>query len=276
MLCAKETVEEAITILLRTKESGGKQLRSGLKDRGISVSSQSVYKALKKLIGEEVVLKNGTKYGLNYVWLKRLQKFSKPLGDHQDFSLFNPNDLLEGGRDVYYFNNLNRAGAFWMHIHQLLLDRLKPNQVAVLYSTNEWTSIIRKPEDSEWAKTAAESDKLTLFAIGKDNYHNQLYKKEHARDNLQISVGKTYNFPTGYYVNVFDDYVVELFLPVVIDEKLSKIFMKPIDTADLDQILEDAGVYSCKVKLVVKRNHKLAHKLVSKISKDFYIPKKAE
>ncbi len=272
MLCAKETVEEAIISLLRRGESGGKQLRTDLKNRGISVSSQSVYKALKKLIQEEVILKNGTKYGLNYVWLKRLQKFSKPLGG-QDFSLFNPDDLKEGERDIYYFNNLNRAGAFWMHVHQLLLDGLKSREVAVLYSTNEWTSIIRKMEDTEWARTASESDKLTLFAIGQDNYHNRLYKKEHAAANLQINVGQKYNFPVGYYLNVFNDYIVELVLPLSVEEKLGKLFTKPIDKKELNNALEEAGIYSCKVKLVVKRNHKLAQKLFKRISKDFYIPK---
>jgi hypothetical protein len=273
MLCAKETVEEALISLLRTGETGGKQLRADLKNRGLSVSSQSVYKALKKLISEEVVLKNGTIYGLNYVWLKRLQQLAKPSQEtSQNFSLFNPNDLSEGERDVYYFNNLNRAGAFWMHVHQLLLDTLQPKQIAVLYSTNEWTSIVRRREDDEWAQTASQSDNLTLFAIGEDNYHNRLYKKEHFGGNLQISVGKNYGFPVGYYLNVFNDYIVELVLPNLVEEKLSEIFAKPIDDKNLDAMLGEAGVYGCKVKLVVKKNKKLAQKLSKRISKDFYLP----
>lgn len=274
MLCARENVEESIISLLRKKNSGGKKIRADLEKMGILVSSQSVYKALKKLIGEEVVLKNGTIYGLNYVWLKRLNQFSSPSkGKSKEFLLFKPGDLLEGEQDTYYFNNLNRAGAFWMHIHQILLDDLKPNQTVVLYSTNEWTSIIRKSADSEWAKTAIENSNLTLFAIGQDNLQNRDYKSKHSKGNLQINVGKTYNFPTGYYLNIFNDYIVELILSKEVDNKITELFKKHTDKIMLYQELVDAGVYNCKIKLSVKRNQKKAQKLFKRISKDFYVPR---
>lgn len=274
MLCAQENVEESIISLLRKDNSGGKKLQTDLEKMGISVSSQSVYKALKKLIGEEVILKNGTIYGLNYVWLKRLNQFSSPSkGKYEEFLLFKPGDLSEGEQDTYHFNNLNRAGAFWMHIHQILLDDLKPNQVAVLYSTNEWTSIIRKSADSEWAKTAIESSNLTLFAIGQENLQNRAYKNKHSKGNLQINIGKTYNFPTGYYLNVFNDYIVELILPKEVDDKITELFKKHTDKTVLHEMLIEAGVYNCKIKLTVKRNRKKAQRLSKRISKDFYIPR---
>lgn len=273
MLCAEENVEESIISLLKARKSGGKQLRLDLQKIGISVSSQSVYNALKRLVQEEVVIKEGTKYLLNYVWLKRLYRFSEPIKtENQDFSLFNPSDLSEGERDVYQFNNLNRAGVFWMHIHQILLDSLESSQIVVLYSTNEWTSAIRGQADAEWAKTAAKSDKLTLFAVGDNNYQNRNYKKDHTSGNLQINVGKTYGFEKGYYMNVFNDYVVELFIPSLIDEKISEIFNKNIGKEELISAVNESEIYNCKVKLVVRKNRLVAKKLFKRISKDFYIP----
>lgn len=271
MLCAAETVEETIVSILREDVMGGRLLHEELVKRGIHVSSQAVYNALKKLLSQEVVLKKRTIYELNYVWLKRLHRFSRT--DSENSDLFRLDDLEDGDNAIYYFKNLNSAGAFWMHIHQILLDHLNPNQIAVLYSTNEWTSVIRQQQDTEWATTATRSNKLTLFAIGKSNPHNKTYKNQHESGNLQISVGKTYGFPAGYYLNVFNDYIVELIVPSALEEKISKNFQENADSVYLAKLLTGIGASATKVKLIIKRNPNQARKLFRKIAKDFHIPK---
>ncbi|MES2216076.1 MAG: hypothetical protein V4481_02160 [Patescibacteria group bacterium] len=271
MLCAIERVDEAIVSLLREKELKGKELRIRLASQGIQVSSQAVYNALKKLIGEEVVLKKGTLYSLNYVWLKRLNQFSK-LPEVRS-TLLDLQSMKEGDKDSYEFNNLNRAAIFWMHIHQILLDSLKSKQIAALYSANEWTSIIRKPGDLEWAKTAIKNDKLTLFAIGQKNQHNIDYKVAQSSGNLQISVGNTFDFAPGYYLNIFNDYVVELVMSDSVGRKLNQIFDESGSSDQLMQKVVDRGLHASKIKLIIRKNHNLAQKLFRRISKDFYIAK---
>lgn len=271
MLCALERVDESIVSMLREKELKGKELRIRLASKGIRISSQAVYNALKKLIGEEVILKKGTLYSLNYVWLKRINQFSQ-LPEVRS-TLLDLQNMQEGDKDSYEFNNLNRAAIFWMHIHQILLDSLQPKQIAVLYSANEWTSIIRKPEDLEWAKTAIKADKLTLFAIGQKNKHNSTYKAVQTSGNLQISVGNTFDFPAGYYLNVFNDYVVEFVMLDSVGKKLNQIFNESSDGDQLIQKVIDSGLYTCKVKITIRKNHNLAKKLFKRIAKDFYISK---
>jgi hypothetical protein len=274
MLCATETVEETIVELLRNQEMGGKKLRAELEKKGISVSSQAVYNALKKLTQQEVVLKKRTSYGLNYVWLKRLSAFSKVPSDSESSALFRLEDLHEGDSVTYHFKDLNSAGAFWMHIHQIILDSLMPNEIAALYSTNEWTSVVRAPQDMEWAETAAKSNKLTLFAIGKSNQHNKSYKSKYESGNLIISVGNDYGFPLGYYLNVFNDYIVELIVPSSVEGKITQIFKEITKPADLRSALNAIDSKGLKIKLVIKKNHSQAKRLFRKVAKDFYIPQK--
>ncbi len=273
MLCAAETVEETIVSILKKQELGGKKLRTELHKKGIDVSSQAVYNALKKLISQEVVLKKRTSYGLNYVWLKRLSMFSQTAGSSEASALFRLQDLHEGDSATYHFKNLNSAGAFWMHVHQILLDSLHPNEVVALYSTNEWTSVVRAPQDIEWAETAAKSDKLTLFAIGKLNPHNKTYRSTYESGNLQISVGNDYGFPIGYYLNVFNDYIVELRVPVAVEERITKAFREHTNPVELHEALVSLNSKSIKIKLVIKKNHAQAKRLFRKVAKDFHIPR---
>lgn len=269
MLCANQTVEEKIVFLLRKQEVGGRKLHELLAVEGIHVSLQATYNALKKLVSQEVVLKNRTIYSLNYVWLKRLNQFSQAQKQPLSFE-----EMSEGDKYIYHFNDLNKAGAFWMHIHQVLMDTMETNGVVVLYSSNEWTSVIRKNADIEWAAMASNNTRLSLFAIGQKNAHNILYKKEHGSGNLQINIGKSYGFHSGYYLNVFNDYVVELVLPQSVADKINKIFDICKTEQELRSALDEAGVYSCRVSLIVKRNKKQAQKLFKKVAKDFYIAKR--
>lgn len=274
MLLAKETVEEAIVTLLRARELKGSQLHAALARRGHTVSYQAVFNALKKLLQQEVVLKKKTYYGLNYVWLKRLAQFSSATRPAPGVApLFPIEDMSEGDRVTYNFDNLNKAGAFWMHVHQILLDSLKPRQVAVLYSTVEWTSLVREAQDTEWARTAAKTDKLTLFAIGRANAHDRAYKSQHESGNLIIQVGKSYGFHSGYYLNVFNDFVVELTVPTSVGDQLEALFAAAMDSKVLANNLLDSGLNASPVQLVIKKNHTHAHRLFKKIAKDFYIPR---
>lgn len=271
MLCATETVEEALVSLLRKGAAGGKQLHAELSKMGIPVSPQAVYNALRKLLIQEVILKKGTIYEINYVWMKRVHRFSRVESEASD--LFRLQDLENGDSAIYHFKSLNSAGAFWMHIHQILLDQLMPNQVAALYSTNEWTSVIRGPQDKEWATTASRSNKLTLFAIGKSNQHNKTYKRQHEAGNLKIGVGKTYGFPAGYYLNVFNEYVVELSIPSSIEDEITRIFQETSDTSKLKELMISIDSKGSKIRMVIKKNPAQAKRLFRKVAKDFHISK---
>jgi DNA-binding PadR family transcriptional regulator len=270
MLLAEETTEDHVVKILSKEELGGKRVREELKKSGIDISYQAVYKILKKLRKQEVILKNKTKYSINYVWLKRLQLFSSK---DKSGSAFIFQNLREGDKITYQFKDLNRAGSFWMHVFQVFFDQ-KDIKVAIAYSPNEWTFVVREEQDVEWASTVRKHpEKITLFALGEKNKHNQEYKQKNNKENLKINVGKTYGFKKGYYFNVFNDYVVEMILPESVDEKISRILESNPRQKDLERLFMDKGILNTKSKLVIKRKKKLADKLYKKITQDFYLPK---
>lgn len=264
------TKEEQVVFLLKTKEMTGREIFNSMSSKSGPVSRQSIYNILSKLLKQEVVVKQATKYSLNYVWLMRLNEFTNIARQKSTFTF---HELDEGEKITYRFQNLEKTSTFWMHTFQVLYNRMPLKSAVPIYSSHEWTDIVRPDQDKEWREIVANGPNLVLFSIGDSSKLNKDYAKKYSHKNLVIHSGKTYGFSKGYYLNVFGDYLVEVRVPESLALLMDKLFVKQGDRRALKSSLIFGGLFNKKITLTIRRNKVTAQKLYRRLTKDYFIPK---
>jgi predicted transcriptional regulator len=106
LLGTKKNLYEYVVEALLIKPLYVSQIQNYLHDKKIPATIQGIYKALRELIKEDVVVKQKKIYLINSVWRKKLEIIvsKKP-----------PFQLFQGEKISYQFNKLDHLDMFWKH-----------------------------------------------------------------------------------------------------------------------------------------------------------------
>ncbi len=122
-----------------------------------------------------------------------------------------------------------------------------------------------------------ETDRYFFLAIGNNTKLNKQARERIKALNSQCCLLDKTLFKKGnYHVNVFGDFIFDIWLDENLMREIEKLYKKEtkLDVKTLKKIQTIANKKG-KNKLVLSRNKKRAEKLRKKIKKYFYIPKKA-
>lgn len=241
-------------------------------------TKQGVYRVLRKLKNEEKIVIYGKSISLSLHWIKNMNEFFSLAQFYYSPKVASPDGFLnvrEEDKIVYFFKNLNLLDSFWSHAFHMFAEILNPKEPILVYNPHEWFAYARQETEQTLIKTMNEKNKQVLITVAHNDPLDKELKKKFRNDFLQYNITDKNIFKKqNYYLNIFGDCLIEVFIDQKITKQIDNFFKKTNffdDKAreELSEIVSKNG----KNKLIISRNENKAKKYKKTLSKNFYIMK---
>ena len=265
-------IEDWIVELLHEKEAEGPTLLAELQKKDTSVTKETFYRVVRKLLADEVVNKQSKIYQLNRHWLQKIYRFSKKhIETNQSIDADNILSFQEGDKISYRFKNPNLMGIYWAHTYDMIFDQHDPKEPILIYHPHEWLIHTRTESESFFLSRFKDDEKLAFFSIeGKTGLDKQ-FKKEHESKFLQIGIGLEYGLKNTEYINVLGDFIFKVSVSKKFADDLDAFFRQNKEITPENKIeLEKLCDRKDAAKMVFTRSKKEAEKWRVKFNKYFY------
>jgi hypothetical protein len=239
-------------------------LHDTINSQGQTVTIQGIYKRIRQLMRDGVVLKNNKIVAINNEWAENLHGLLE--------NVLNAPTIKTGESITYSFKRLGPLDAYWKHI-MAPLEKSFSGYPVFLYNPSEiWIDLPdRKESEINYYKAFSTEKRHCFCSLGKKNFRNQDFKKNYHGDFLQISVGDEISSDRDY-IAVIADYIITTKLTPAIAKAIDQIYLSS-DPNELAKKLEELFSKSTAFKLKIERSENKAKKFRKKISKSFYVPK---
>jgi hypothetical protein len=271
----KTRIEEYIIEILDNGALDGPSLFNMVVEQHGSTTKQSVYKALRKLMLDEVLNKQRTHYSLNRYWLQKIRDFTdRHIEKAESVDINNVLEFEDGDSVVYAFKNPFLLDITWGHFYDILYEVNSEEQVMLNYHPHEWLIHSRPETERFWLNRFQEDNKMMCFAIGCSTSLDRNFQKEYSSDHVKINLGETYGLKPNQYLAVLGDYVFEITTDRDFEDKVHTFFKKTESIGNLDQEqITEISKLKYRSRLKLSKNKRKADKWRTKFKQDFYIPK---
>lgn len=268
-------VEDHILEILSEGQISTTLLINKIKAKRPQTTKQAVYKALRVLKENETIVLLREEASLSSVWLKRLADFTER-AEMNYKSLDRPSidflGLKQGEKISYTFNTFEATDMFWAHAFDVLTDTTPLTSPIFLYNPHEWF-LLARPESEVYLFNRMIKIGKKLFLIAGNADPLDMYASKYFDGNYtQYYASPKSLFPKdNYYVNVFDDFLIEVWLDPKVSEsidalyKKTKVFDEGIKK-DLLHMIRQKG----KNKFVITRNKRKADG-VKRMFKEYFL-----
>ena len=272
-------IESTVIEILQQKELKIVDLIEKIRKRRGAVTKQGVYRVIRHLREQEVVVVYKGRVALSQVWVQKMSEFFTIAKHYYSEGLVLDDGFLnieDGSRITYRFKSPYVMDRFWGHVFGVLGGIMSQNIPAVLYNTHEWFLLARYESERLSFDDLKRANKRLLVVVGHDDVLDKSVRKEFDGDMSQYHIDTSTGFKENYYLNVFGDYLIEAYLDKVVAQNIDDFYkrtkrMSQQATLELRNIVSQKG----SNRFVVSRNKKKADRLRKKLSKPFYIPKGA-
>ncbi len=245
-----------------------------LREKRSGTTKQAVYKALRGLRAHELIVQTRGEVALSSLWLKKLSDFVQQaqlnyrINDQPSVDFLS---LKNGEKITYWFKTFEATDMFWAHAFDILSDIMPLAEAIYLYNPHEWF-LLARPESEIFLFNRLKSSGRKLLVMAGN------------RDTLDIEAGKYFDgetlryfaspdkiFPKqNYYVNVFNDYLIEVWLDVKVSVSIDQFYKttKILDNLAKEKLLEIIKQKG-RNKLVIYRNERKASKIKNIFKKIF-------
>jgi hypothetical protein len=241
-------------------------------EKKLMVSKQAIYKELRKLERREIIIKTKKLIILNGLWVQEMKIFFEEA--HLIYTTTN-NDgymrLLDGDSIVYRFKNFNTTDIFWGTAFYSLSHQIKQGDYIFMYNPHQWFLLARPNSERKILKQIHnEGKKLVSYIAGNTKIDHYLRRYFISKTQQYYPSGKYLFKKENYYINIFNDYIIEVWLDPVISKKINIFFQTHTTITDhaLDEI-NDIILQEGKNKLKISRNKAKADMLKRKLMKFF-------
>ncbi len=271
-------ISEKIVVFLKNGPHSVADLCVELKKSGVSVSIQGVYKALRKMKTQGIVILHKKQVVLDRTWLQKIERFT--LISEQSYKTPRQDSghflhMSDGDKITYSFKDPLQADVFNNHILYILFDAFPKLDSWFAYSTHHWFMIARKEEELALMKHMNSKGIKYIFTAGNSTeldksvrkYFDGTYSKYHTRDEPLF---KDKNYYLGLVINVFGDYIIEVKHDVTTAKKIDAFYKNnKVINAEKVQELKDIVSKQSKNTLSISKNSKKAEQLRKMFSKNF-------
>ncbi|MES2225769.1 MAG: hypothetical protein V4480_03095 [Patescibacteria group bacterium] len=269
-----EKLENVLVASLHTQEASGPALLAAAQAFDPSITKESFYRTLRKLLVEEVVTKQDKIYRLNFRWLQRVYRFSKryietSYGVGQDDVL----SFREGDTISYRFGTPNLLGIYWAHIYDMIFDLHDPKVPILISHPHEWFIHARTESESFFLNRFEEDRKLVFFSLASSTPLDKAFKKGWDSKFRQIGVGIHLGLKRTEYLNVLGDFIIRVSVSKRFSEDLDSFFERnPVMTPAAKRELIKLGSRKDPARMTFIRSRKEAEKWRIKYNKYFFVP----
>lgn len=268
-----------ITIIMSVRESIIKELQSGPRQKNViiervmdveRVTIQAVYKELRKLVVDEVVIDKQKKLSLTLTYIEHENKKWRKIKEHytNQVSIDDLLQLAKGKSQIFTFTNIIDLDLFWTQTF-VLLERILPSEVP-RYSIipHDWFTYARPSTDEVWTGNKDALRRMVITHPAPADYEIARLRR---KEGCEFTGGENpLKLTEAEYVTLVSDWVFE----VEFDKKVAKGLneyiwsLKKVDEVDpvkMDELIKMKGTF----KLKLSNNPKKAIEYSNKVKKYF-------
>lgn len=236
-----------------------------------SVTSQAVYKELKKLTLDGMILSHGGYLSLNLMYVsKEYARWSSVLNTYEGGKDLKSHflDLKDGEYINLKFKTLNDLDAYWVHVSLILDNVSKPKISSYSIIPHDWFMYGRKETDTFWTKS--QKEKMRIIVNSKLSLDREVTSKR-IKAGYKICSGiNPLHQKNNIYYTLINGYV----LKITLDQKIHKLLLNfiqntktigSIDYEKLDKIIHT----KCTCMMKIFHDQTKFMKLVNKCKKYF-------
>ncbi len=178
-----------------------------------NVTLQAVYKELRKLIENEVILSHGGYLSLNLMYIsKEYSKWSSILNTYEGGKDLKSHflDLKEGEYINLKFKTLSDLDNYWVHASLILDNLIVPKISSYSIIPHDWFFYGRPETDIFWTKSQKEKMKILIngkYPLDKEVAHRRI------KAGYKISFGiNPLNQKNNVYYTLINGYVLKITL----------------------------------------------------------------
>lgn len=275
LISRKQSIEDIIIEkLAKNPYIDGVSLVSLVKEVRSKTTKQAVYIALQNLKENEIVAKVKDKYFLTRIWLSKVNQLFKNKEQLTKDAIF---DLKEGESISYHFPSLYICDTYWAHVFNLLIEWTPENRPIFVWNPHQWFAIARNDVETNIFKEYIAKNKKAYYLIPGNQPLDQEFARTWKNPNVSIAIGDKTSFAHSYYLNVFDDFIIEVFVDMKLANSIERFYvthpkLTPEGTLELEQLIAEKH----PIRMKISRKKEKAFLLRKKLSKNFLIPKTLE
>lgn len=272
----KTFIDEYIVEILDAGPATGPALLAALAKTHVPPpTKQAVYKALRKLMGEEVVGKQGAQYVLSRYWLQRIRQFlHRHLTEPERADVNNLLDFEDGDSVTYTFKSPSLLDSAWAHMYDIAYEANPTEHVMLNYHPHEWLILSRPETERLWLGRFAQDKKMMLFGIGGSTFLDRRFQREFGSEYVKINLNETYGLKSNQYLAVVGDYVFEITTDEKFEKRINELFIDVKSAEEINQKqIAALSKLAYRSKLKLSKSKRKADMWRTKFKQDFYIPK---
>lgn len=261
----RESIEDSIIRLLSGGSRTPLELFEAINKEGGKISYQAVYKALKYLTVETVVVKSAKQIAISQEWINKL---SKELSG----SFILP-PLSIGESVSYSYVSLTHLDAYWKHINKALEQKYLDFPIFIYNPYGIWLHLNdRYQSEVNFLSEFANNQQYAFLVIGNDSSLDQNLKQNYQNNFLQVDLWRDSSLPETDYFTINGDYIITTKLNKKLAPKITTLYKSLVDINKSKAELEHILKFPNKSKLKLEYNPQKAKMLRRKLFKNFYLP----
>ena len=232
-------------------------------------TKQGLYKILRKLLFNEVILKESNYFSLNKVWLSHLNNFviesEKNSGTILPFS-----DADSINKKTIKFKNAETLNIYWGHLFLTLQKNY--NNPFFFFNWHSWFIYENHNLESYLYKTSLNNTQKIMITLGSSTEMAKEFKKRFMKNNIQIAIDEKFNVPTTDHLCIIGDYFIVTRYGSKTMAQINSLFHNTTSfndkkTMELHKILSNCK----KPKIIITKDIKKATIWKRRLAKNFAI-----
>lgn len=254
--------EIIVKVLLEHKELSVEGLHRLLSTKEVVVSIQAIYKRIRILIQDGIIIKSKKRVAVSSEWSQGILQL---LNDDSSLPVLNI-----GESAVYTFRSLSSLDAYWKHL-AITLEKNLSDEPVFFYNPHEiWVHLEdRQESENKYLSNFEKNKRYGFLLIGGATSLDRDFKQKYHNAYLQVANRKINSFPENDYLTIISDYIITTKLTTSLTKYIEDIFQN-LTNADK---LKKAFTGKQNIKLKIEKNLPKAKMLRKKLVKDFYLPK---
>lgn len=239
------------------------------------VTKQAIYKALRSLIRDEILIKQKKQIVINRKWLSQMKNLiitsERIIGLDKEKMIFAPLSFKK--QTTFRFKNIESLDIYCGHLILTLADHFK-DKPFFFFNHHEWFVYDRPLSETYLYETVADKGYKIFLTLGKDTPLSRNFRKKFEKGSVQIAVDESYNFAITDYLCVVEDFVIIARYDKKTSEDIDKL-MTETDVMDKNKIAQLSKITtSCRdARIIIIRNKLRAQKIRRALAKNFVIKK---
>ncbi len=220
------------SILAKQKNLTVKKLYEKLHKDKIEQSLPNIYKIIKKLITEQIVIKKWKTLQLHSIYVNYIINLASILEQsYIEKDIIDIENLKSWQQKIFYGGNLHELDFIRANIIWQLVTKY-PNTDVFYYNSHPYGTLAMPERDLVNLKELAKHTNKTYFLIGNDNFLDRYGASLLNLQGYEMKcIANTSFLDEWYCINIIWDYIVDCLFPNTIIEYF-KIFFNTVDKPD--------------------------------------------